>query len=496
MNLAENLDRTARACGRSVAMTGEDQVTSFAELDLWSRGVAGFLAGRGVATGDRVGLVVPDVVEFAPLYYGILRLGAVVVPMSPLLEEPEVRHQLEDSGARLVVAWASSVDAVTTAARPLGVVVLVLVPSGLPGLLEGSSHPDGVETRDAVDTAVILYTSGTAGRPRGVELTHGHLLRSTEVVVNDVLQLTTEDVVLGGLPLFHSFGQTAGLHAAVRAGACLALLAGFAGDAALETVQDRRVTVMEGPPTMYAALLRHPDRAAYDLSRLRMCLTWGAPMPVEVLLGFEEAFECLVIEAYGLTETSPVTSFNRRGRRRVGSIGMPAAGVDLRVVDAAGREVDDGVPGEILVRGHHVMKGYWDRPTDTAATIVDGWLRTGDLGLRDEDGFFHVVDRIDDLIDRGGRTIFPREVEEVLHEHPDVVEAAVVGVPHPTLGQEVCAVVTLQPLATATEDQLRAFVKDKVAAHKCPRTIDVVDEIPRTATGKILKRAIRLEARA
>lgn len=496
MNLAENLDRSARARGRSVAMTEGERTTSFVELDLWSRGVAGLLFDHGITTGDRVGLVVPNVVEFAALYYGILRLGAVVVPMNPLLKEREVRHQLEDSGARLVVAWASSVDAVAPAARSLGVVVLVLVPSGLPGLLEGCSSIEGVETKDAADTAVILYTSGTTGRPKGAELTHGNLARNTEVVVNDVLQLTTEDVVFGGLPLFHSFGQTAGLNAVVRAGACLALLARFAGDAALRTLQDQRVTVMEGVPTMYAAMLHHPGRAGYDLSRLRVCVTGGAPMPVEVLLGFEEAFDCLVLEGYGLTETSPVASFNRRGRRRVGSIGMPVTGVDLRVVDEVGSDVGDGVPGEILVRGHNVMKGYWGRPSDTAATVVDGWLRTGDLGLRDEDGFFYVVDRLKELINRGGYKVCPREIEEVLHEHPDVVEAAVIGVPHPTLGEEVCAVVTLQPLATATEVQLRDFVKSRVAAYKYPRTIDVVDEIPKTATGKILKREIRLETRA
>ena len=496
VNLAENLDRTARARGRSAAMTVGDEATSFAELDLWSRGVAGLLADHGVTTGDRVGLVLPNVPEFAALYYGILRLGAVVVPMNPLIEEREVRHHLEDSGARLVVAWASSAEAVAPAARSLGVVMLVLVPSGLPELVKGYPSRDGVETRDMGDTAVILYTSGTTGRPKGAELTHGNLLRNTEVVVNDVLQLTTEDVVFGGLPLFHSFGQTAGLNAAVRAGACLALLARFDADAALRTLQDQRVTVMEGVPTMYAAMLHHPRRADYDLSRLRVGFSAGAAMPVEVLLGFEEAFECLVLEGYGLSETSPVASFNRMGRRRVGSIGMPVQGVELRVVDEAGSDVEDGEPGEILVRGHNVMKGYWDRPADTAATIVDGWLRTGDVGLRDEDGFFYVVDRLKELINRGGDKVFPREVEEVLHEHPDVVEAAVIGVPHPALGEEVRAVVTLRPLATATGGELRDFVMERVAAHKYPRTVDVVDEIPKTATGKILKRAIRLETRA
>jgi long-chain acyl-CoA synthetase len=219
-------------------------------------------------------------------------------------------------------------------------------------------------------------------------------------------------------------------------------------------------------------------------------------MPVSVLLGFEEAFDCLVLEGYGLSETSPVVSFNRRDRRRVGSIGMPVAGVDLRVVDDDGVEVEDGEPGEILVRGHNVMKGYWGRPADTAATLVDGWLHTGDVGVRDEDGFFHVVDRTTELINRGGQQVYPRQIEEVLQEHPDVVEAAVIGLSHPTLGSEVGAVVTLRPHASTTGAELRDYVRGRVAPHEYPRIVDVVDEIPKTATGKILKREIRLETPA
>lgn len=496
MNLAENLDRTARARGRSAAMTVGDRITTFGELDRGSRCVAGFLAARGVRPGDRVGVMVPNVPEFAVLYYGVLRLGAVVVPMNPLLKEREVRHHLQDSGARVVVAWSTSREAVEPAAASVGAALLVVEPDGLPDLLADAPPYAGVEPRAAGDTAVILYTSGTTGQPKGAELTHGNLLRNCEVVVNDLLQLTSEDVVFGGLPLFHSFGQTACLNAAVRAGACIALLTRFDGETALRTLQDQQVTVMEGVPTMYAAMLHHPLRSDFDLSRLRVCVSGGAAMPVEVLLGFEEAFACLVLEGYGLSETSPVASFNRMDRRRVGSIGMPVKGVDLRIVDDAGVEAEDGEPGEILVRGHNVMKGYWGRPAETAAALVDGWLRTGDIGVRDDDGYFYVVDRKKEVINRGGYKVYPREVEEVLHEHPDVMEAAVLGVPHETLGEEVCAVVTLRPLATVTEGELRDFVKGKVAAYKYPRTVDVVDEIPKTATGKILKRAIRLETRA
>jgi long-chain acyl-CoA synthetase len=496
VNLAENLDRTARARGRSAAMVLGGVVTSFADLDLASRRVAGLLAHRGVRPGDRVAVMVPNVPEFAELYYGALRLGAVVVPMNPLLERGDVEHQLGDSGAAIVVAWAPSGAHVELAARSVGTAALVVEPETLEDLLLDAPVHDGVEPRADGDTAVILYTSTTAGSARGTELTHGNLVRNCEVVVNDLLQLTSEDVVLAALPLFHSFGQTAVLNAAVRAGACLALLTRFDAAAALRTIQDQRVTVVEGVPTMYAAMLRDHQYADHDLSRLRVCVSGGAGMPVDVMLGFEEAFGCLVLEAYTLSETSPVASFNRLDRRRVGSVGTPVPGVELRVVDGHGDDVQDGEAGEILVRGHNVMKGYWRRPADTAAALVGGWLRTGDLGVRDEEGFFYVLDRLQELINRGGRTVWPREVEEVLHEHPDVVEAAVLGLPDPALGEEVVAVVTLRPAATATGDELRDFVRSRVAAHKYPRVVDVVDEIPHTATGKVLKREIRLETRA
>ena len=496
MNLAENLERTARARGRSAALTAGDRVTTFGELVRDSRRVAGLLDSRGVRPDDHVGLVVPNVPEFAALYYGILRLGAVVVPTNPLLGEEEMTQHLEDSGVGLLVAWWTTRDHVVPAARTLGIDALLVGPGASGDLWGDAPELDRVEPRGAGDTAVILHTSGTTGRPKGAELTHGNLVRNCEVVVNDLLQLTSEDVVFGGLPLFHSFGQTVGLNAAVRAGACLTLLARFDGAAALRALQDQRVTVMEGVPTMYAAMLQQPDRADHDLSRLRVGISGGAPMPVRVLLGFEEAFDCLVLEGYGLTETSPVVSFNRRDRRRVGSIGLPVTGVQLRVVDDHGVEVEDGEPGEILVRGHNVMKGYWGRPEETADAVVDGWLRTGDVGVRDEDGFFYVVDRTTELINRGGHKVYPREVEEALQEHPDVVEAAVIGLAHPTLGAEVGAVVTLRPDASTTGAELCEFVRGRVAPHAYPRIVDVVDEIPKTATGKVLKRAIRLETRA
>ncbi len=495
VNLAENLDRTARARGRFAAVNVGDQVASFGEVGRWSRRVAGFLADNGLRAGDRVGLVLPDVLEYAALYYGILRLGAVVVPMSPSLSEGAVHHRLQDSGAQAVLAYATSRPSVEPAARSLGTVAWTIEPGGLADLLGDASPLDLVEPRTADDIAVIVYTAGTTRPPRGAALTHGNLMRNCEAVVNDLLQLTSQDVVLCGVRLSHAFGQTVGLNAVVRAGACLVLLARADAESALGALSDRRITVLAGVPTLYEEMLQHPPGADVAL-QLRVCVSGGTALPVEVLLGFEEAFHCLVLEGYGLAETSAVASCNRIDRRRVGSIGVPVNGVELRVLDDAGSEVADGEPGEIVVRGHNVMSGYWGDPVGTTATVVDGWLHTDDVGVRDEDGFFYVVDRVEDLITRGGRRVFPREVEQVLREHQDVVEAAVIGVPHPYLGEEVHAVVTLRPGAGVTASELRDHVKARVAAHKYPREVAVVEEIPRSSTGETLKRALRLETRA
>ena len=279
MNLAENLERAARARGRAAALTAGDRVTTYGELDRDSRRVAGYLARRGVGLGDHVGIAVPDVPEFATLYYGILRLGAVVVPLNPLLGQHEMQQHLEDSGVRLLLAWSTTRDRARPAARAAGVEVLLLGSEVLHRLLADAPEVDRVAPRDGADTAVVLHTSGTTGRARGVELTHANLARSCEVVVNDLVQLTSEDVVLGALPLFHAFGQTTGLNASVRAGACLALLTRFDGAAVLRTVQDQRVTVMQGVPATYAALLAQPDRADHDLSRLRVGISGARPCP-------------------------------------------------------------------------------------------------------------------------------------------------------------------------------------------------------------------------
>jgi long-chain acyl-CoA synthetase len=335
-----------------------------------------------------------------------------------------------------------------------------------------------------------LYTSGTTGRPKGAELTHANLAANVEVMASDLVRAGPDDVILGGLPLFHSFGQTCGLNTAIRVGACLTLVARFTPAKVLEVLERDRVTVFEGVPTMYTGLLAEPRRAGLAL---RVCVSGGAALPVELLRGFEEAYGCVILEGYGLSETSPVATFNHPDRpRKAGSIGTPIHGVELRLVDEFGRDVPAGEIGEIAIRGHNVMKGYWRRPDATAEAIPDGWFRSGDLARVDDDGFYFIVDRRKDLIIRGGYNVYPREIEEILYEHPAVAEAAVIGVPHPALGEEVAAAVVVKPGATASPEDLRDYVKGQVAAYKYPRRICLLDALPKGPTGKILKREIRL----
>ena len=491
MNLASNLVRTAAHHADRPAVRLNDTIMTFQDLDAASARVAGHLSERGLQPGDRVGIMLPNVPAFAVVYFGALRAGCLVVPMNPLLKAREVAHYLADSDARLIFASSAFADEARKGAEVADADVIEVDAAGFAGVVASWPARYDVAERAGDDTAVILYTSGTTGQPKGAELTHDNLARNTEAVCIDLLKLTPDDVVFGGLPLFHSFGQTVTLNAIAGSGACLTLLPRFDPGQALHLLATHRVTVFAGVPTMYGALLNHPDRAEHDLSSLRLAVSGGAAMPVEVLRGFEDAFGCMVLEGYGLSETSPVASFNHPDReRKPGTIGMPIRGVEMKVVDDAGSEVPQGQVGEIAIRGHNIMKGYWRRPEATAAAIPDGWFRTGDMGRVDEDGYFSIVDRKKDLIIRGGYNVYPREIEEVLYEHPAVAEAAVIGLPHAQLGEEVGAAVALKPGATVTAEELRDFVKEQVAAYKYPRRVWFVATLPKGPTNKILKREI------
>ncbi len=492
MNLADSLARTAADHPDRVAIRlGEDTLT-YRDLDDASARVAGLLGARNVGPGDPVGLMLPNVPQFAVVYFGVLRAGGVVVPMNPLLKAREVAYYLGDSGASVIFAWHGAASEVEVGAKEADAEAIVVDPATFGDRLATAVPAPQVVDRAGADTAVILYTSGTTGHPKGAELTHDNLIKNAEVTGRDLLQIGPDDVIFGGLPLFHSFGQTCTLNTAVAAGATLTVLPRFDPAQALRMLADHHATVFAGVPTMYSALLHVPDRADYEVSALRVAVSGGAAMPVEVLRQFEDAFGCIVLEGYGLSETSPVASFNHPDRdRKPGSIGTPIRGVEMRVVDEAGNALPQGEVGEIAIRGHNIMKGYWRKPEATADAIsADGWFRTGDVGRVDEDGYYYIVDRKKDLIIRGGYNIYPREIEEMLYEHPAVAEAAVVGMPHAELGEEVGAAVVLKPGTFASEDELRGFVKAQVAAYKYPRRVWFVDALPKGPTGKILKREI------
>jgi len=490
-NLAMTLTEATDMYPDRPAIRLDELVLTYRELDERSARVAGLLAARGVEPGDRVGLMLPNVPQFPMLYYGVLRAGAVVVPMNPLLKAREIEYYLEDSGARLLFAWDAAAGEAAKGAEAAGTGFVPVAPAAFDQLLGEQAPVTSVTPRADDDTAVILYTSGTTGKPKGAELTHANLRRNAAVTATTLLRLEPDDVVMGCLPLFHSFGQTCGLNAAVGSGACLTLLPRFDPGKALEVIQRDRVTVFEGVPTMYVALLNHPQRGDHDVGSLRLCVSGGAALPVEVLRGFEDAFGCIILEGYGLSETSPVASFNHPDRdRKPGSIGTPIQGVEMRLVGSLGEDLATGEVGEIAIRGHNLMKGYWRREDATSEAIPDGWFRTGDLARQDEDGYYFIVDRKKDLIIRGGYNVYPREIEEVLYEHPAVAEAAVVAIPHPTHGEEVGAAVVLKPGAEATPAELRAFCKERVAAYKYPRHVWLEAALPKTATGKLLRREV------
>ncbi len=491
-NLAQLLTETASKHAERPALKLDDNVMTYEMLDEGASRVAGLLRDRGLQPGDRVGVMLPNVPYFGLVYYGILRAGGIVVPMNVLLKGREVSFYLSDSGAKQAFVWHGFAEEAEKGAEQAGTQVIIVKPGEFESLLGSASRqPDNVD-RDGSDTAVILYTSGTTDTPKGAELTHFNMLENCRLGGTELMHVSEQDVILGALPLFHSFGQTCCLNTGVRAGACLSMIPRFEPGRALEIIQRDQVTLFDGVPTMYHAMLHHPERGRYDASSLRTCVSGGSAMPVEVMRAFEKAFGCVILEGYGLSETSPVASFNHPEReRKPGSIGTPIRGVEMRLVDDQRNDAVPGEVGEIAIRGHNVMKSYWNRPDATAQALDDdGWLFTGDLARMDEEGYYFIVDRKKDMIIRGGFNVYPREIEEVLYEHPAVLKVAVIGVPDEALGEEIAAAVVLRPGEHADADEIRGFVKDRIAAYKYPRRVWFVDELPEGPTGKVLKREI------
>lgn len=504
LNLATLLEQSVHRNPGKTAVIFEDTKLRYAELNGAANKVANGLHKLGIEPGDKVAMLLPNTPHFAICYYAILKLGATVVPLNVLFKQQEVAYHLDDSDAVALIVWEGFLGDAEPGFRKTETcknLIVAQAPNSGTQLPEGAlplhallaDNPASFDTHQTMpdDTAVILYTSGTTGRPKGAELTHFNMFFNAYISAEKVLKLSEDTIALATLPLFHSFGQTCVMNAVLSIGGTITLLPRFEPQKALEIMQRDRVTYFAGVPTMYFYLLNFPNADGYDLC-LQNCTSGGASMPVEVMRAFNQKYRVTILEGYGLSETSPVASFNHLDREpKAGSIGTPIWGVDLKLVNGEGSEVAQGELGEIAIRGHNVMRGYYKRPEATVEAIRSGWFYSGDIAYRDEDGFFFIKDRVKDMILRGGFNVYPREIEEVLYGHPAVAEAAVLGVPDEALGEEIKAVVSFKPGQHAAPEELIDYCKTRLAAYKYPRTVEIRDTLPKTATGKILKRELR-----
>ncbi len=462
------------------------------------------LREAGIGPDRKVAVLLPNAPQFCAAYFGILTAGATVVPLSVLLTADEVQYHLDDSGSVALVCWHGFLEAGLEGFRRSDSCEQLFVAGA-----NGAAPPEGaVAFEDALanlgtvtedveqtmpdDTAVILYTSGTTGKPKGAELSHFNLFFNCYNGARDLMQIGPDDRSLVALPLFHSFGQSCLQNTAFSVGAGISLVPRFDPYVVLETIQRDAITVFAGVPTMYTYMLNAPDTDKYDVSSLRVCLSGGAAIPVQVLKGFEEKFDVTILEGFGLSETSPIAIFNKsKEQRKYGSIGLPIWGVESKIVDDNDAELPRGEPGEIVIRGHNIMKGYYNKPEATAEAMKNGWFHSGDIGYQDDEGFFFITDRKKDMIIRGGYNVYPRELEEVLFAHPAVAEAAVIGVPDESLGEEVKACVVLKPDQQVSAQDIIDYCKEHLAKYKYPRHVQFLDDLPKGSTGKILKRELR-----
>ena len=493
-------ESAARHPDRTAVVLGDLRLT-YAQL--WGHALqyAAVLREKGVGPGDKVAMLLPNTPHFPLTYFGTLALGAVAVPVHALLKAEEIQYVLEDSGAKALVCAAPLLGEGAKGAELAGIPVLAVMDGGDATLERidtaalSATPVEAMVAREPDDTAVILYTSGTTGTPKGAEITHLNVTMNVLASATYSFDITKEDVVLGCLPLFHTFGQTCCMNTAFFVGASVVMLPRFDGAQALELLEKESCTIFMGVPTMYVGLLEAAKTSEHR-PKLKSALSGGAALPVPVLEKFAEVFGTEVLEGYGLTETSPVATFNQVGfPPKPGTVGKAIWGVEVEVAKA---EVEDAIEllptgelGEIVVRGHNVFKGYLNKPDATRAAIVDGWFRTGDLGTKDEDGYVAIVDRKKDMVIRGGYNIYPREVEEALLRHPAVGQVAVIGLPDPQYGEEVCAVVVKDPAGgEVSEQELSAWAKTKLAAYKYPRRVIFTDAFPLGPSGKVLKREL------
>jgi long-chain acyl-CoA synthetase len=514
LNLSILLEQSAKRHPSQKAMTFMDTTLTYAQLNGAANQVANGLVANGIKHGDKVALSCFNLPYFPIIYFGILKVGATVVPLSVLLKEDEIQFHLTDSEAKAYFCFVGNAD------LPMGKMgyagfqnspaceqFYMITPSPIDaspiegtatlGSLMAGQKPsfDSCQT-SADDTAVIVYTSGTTGRPKGAELSHSNLFTNA-MVCDDIFHFSTEDTSLIVLPLFHIFAMTCLMNAGIYRGTHAVLLPKFDAEAVFGLMQKHNVTVFSGVPTMYWGLLNYNDEVSkFDYKKisdtLRMAVSGGAALPVQVLEDFKTRFDVDILEGYGMSEGSPVVTFNQlEVGCKPGSIGTPVWGVDVRLVDADRNDVAQGEKGELIYRGPNVMKGYFNKPEANAETIKNGWLYSGDVAIQDEDGFYFIVDRTKDMIIRGGLNVYPREVEEVMIQHEAVSLVAVIGIPHEKMGEEIKACVVLHEGMNIAEDELIVWTKSKIAAYKYPRFIEYLSALPMSATGKILKKELR-----
>jgi long-chain acyl-CoA synthetase len=497
MNLARLLENTAERIPHHIGLLFEGRTFTFYELNMLANRMAGGLTAAGLSHGDVCILMMPSCPQFIITYYALAKIGAVIVPVNFLYKSHELSHIFRDSGARAFIGMEPYLEEPEKVLSDLSGLDIRIAS----GIKEGTGYIpleslEGPETytnypAEDDDTLAILYTSGTTGSPKGAMLTHKNLYTNA-MTVADMREYEPDDVVIGVLPLYHIFGQTSGLNASIYKGLTFHLFRQFDEKDVIRMIETEAGTLLFAVPTILNRLLMETDKTGIKRSSLRFCVSGGASLPVEVFNKFEKRFKTKIYEGYGLSECSPVCIENPfRGKTKPGSIGIPIPGFKARIVDDSGRDVDMEQVGELIVKGPGVMKGYLNRPEETAKTIIDGWLHTGDLAQRDKEGYIYIVDRKKDMIIRGGYNVYPREIEEILFEHPDVVEAGVYGIPHEDLGEEVAADVVLKHGAKASKDEIYQFVKEKVAPYKYPRMINLVDDLPKSHTGKILKRELK-----
>jgi long-chain acyl-CoA synthetase len=496
MNIAQHLERAARTFPDKPAIIFDGESISYSALQTRVDRTAHLLVRLGTHAGDRVGLFLPNIPEFAVALLAIQKVGAISVSANVMLTTDELRYLLEDSGTRLIFttsalagAWQPLVGDLLAAER---VVLCEGELDGFPTLAEHiaqASPPFAMRDMQPNDPASILYTSGTTGKQKGATLSHGNLVSNTFAAAH-LEGITPDDRLMLFLPLFHVFGQNAILNTALAGGATVVLQRRFEPQEALATIERDGVTMFFAVPTIYIALLNmgvDPSR----LASVRYYFSAAATMPVEIANRWKSTYGRAIVEGYGLTETSPFASYNHIWQHRPGSVGTPIENVEIKVFDQQDHEVELGTWGEIVIRGPNIMLGYWNRPDDSAEALRGGWFHSGDIGYMDEDGYIFLVDRVKDMINSAGFKVWPREVEEVLFTHPAIRECAVVGLSDELKGEIPAVFIVLRDGATLSAEELDAFCRQKLAAYKVPRRVEFIDALPKNATGKILKRMLR-----